>query len=91
AGVIAEQTGFCPLCIEVVQPDSLDHFVPAWSQQMADNRFVTALSVEDGPTPRLYFTAHDKRLVAESEDLLRFKEPKPCADGEGEKKWVRFW
>ena len=53
-----------------------------------DNRTVTALSVVAGDTPRLYFTASGVRFAAESEDLLHFKAPHPCADGEGEKEWL---
>jgi hypothetical protein len=53
-----------------------------------DNRTVTAISVENGSPPFLYFTANGARFVARSNDLLHFEVPTPCAHGEGEKEWI---
>ena len=53
-----------------------------------DTRAVTAISVVSDTTPRLYFTANGERFVAESGDLLHFKTPLKCPDGEGQKEWV---
>ena len=50
-----------------------------------DNGTVSAVSVVSGEVPCLYFTVGDQHFFAESEDLLRFKEAKPCSDGEGQK------
>ena len=40
-----------------------------------DNKSVTAISILDGDTPRLYFVADGKPFYSESVDLLHFKAP----------------
>lgn len=44
-----------------------------------DNKSVTAISILDGDTPRLYFVAHGKAFYAESMDLLHFAPPVPLS------------
>ena len=55
-----------------------------------DNGAVSAISVSSGDHPCLYFTVGGQCFVAESEDLLHFKVPCPCTDGEGQKNKLNF-
>ena len=49
-----------------------------------DNGLVSTVSVVPGEVPCLYLTADGKRVFAESEDLLHFKEARLCSDGKNE-------
>lgn len=48
-----------------------------------DNRTVTAISVTEGETPRLYFTVDGQALYADSVDLLHFDTPHTLSGEKG--------